>query len=80
MPRPLPETSGNIGNFMSKPARGWLHPDQLISKKGVTYAVRVRLTLYNLVICSLLFPPNIATLHFDVVHVIQINGCNKLSG
>lgn len=41
MPRPIPETSGNIGNFMSKPARGWLHPDQLISKRGVTYAVRV---------------------------------------
>uniref|UniRef100_A0A1B6K175 SHC-transforming protein 1 n=1 Tax=Homalodisca liturata TaxID=320908 RepID=A0A1B6K175_9HEMI len=40
MPRPLPEASGNIGNFMSKPARGWLHPDQLIGKKGVTYAVR----------------------------------------
>lgn len=40
MPRPIPETSGNIGNFMSKPARGWLHPDQLISKRGVTYAVR----------------------------------------
>jgi len=40
MPRPLPEASGNIGNFMSKPARGWLHPDHLITKKGVTYAVR----------------------------------------
>ncbi|XP_054277819.1 SHC-transforming protein 1-like [Macrosteles quadrilineatus] len=40
MPRPLPEASGNIGNFMSKPARGWLHLDHTITKKGVTYAVR----------------------------------------
>lgn len=47
MPRPIPETSGSIGNFMSKPARGWLHPDQLISKKGVTYAVRVSLITFH---------------------------------
>ena len=29
------------GNFISKPARGWLHPDHLVSKEGITYAVRV---------------------------------------
>ncbi|XP_014204495.1 SHC-transforming protein 1 [Copidosoma floridanum] len=28
------------GNFISKPARGWLHPDHLMCKEGVTYAVR----------------------------------------
>ncbi|XP_075217003.1 SHC-adaptor protein isoform X1 [Lycorma delicatula] len=40
MPRPVPDGAGNIGNFMSKPARGWLHSDHLITKAGVTYAVR----------------------------------------
>lgn len=29
------------GSFISKPARGWLHPDHLVSKEGITYAVRV---------------------------------------
>ncbi|KAJ8681327.1 hypothetical protein QAD02_017114 [Eretmocerus hayati] len=28
------------GSFISKPARGWLHPDHLVSKDGITYAVR----------------------------------------
>ncbi|XP_001602298.2 SHC-transforming protein 1 isoform X1 [Nasonia vitripennis] len=28
------------GSFISKPARGWLHPDHLVSKEGITYAVR----------------------------------------
>ena len=28
-------------NFISKPPRGWLHPDHLVSKEGITYAVRV---------------------------------------
>ncbi|XP_015127169.1 SHC-transforming protein 1 [Diachasma alloeum] len=32
--------SGNSGSFISKPARGWLHPDHLVSKEGITYAVR----------------------------------------
>ncbi|XP_022192862.2 SHC-transforming protein 1 [Nilaparvata lugens] len=43
MPRPSADGAGSVGNFMtfmSKPARGWLHSDQLILKKGVTYAVR----------------------------------------
>lgn len=42
MPRPLPDpTAGSGGSFMSKPPRGWLHSDQLITKEGITYAVRV---------------------------------------
>ncbi|XP_034934049.1 SHC-transforming protein 1 [Chelonus insularis] len=28
------------GSFISKPVRGWLHPDNLISKEGITYAVK----------------------------------------
>ncbi|XP_058796816.1 SHC-transforming protein 1 [Phymastichus coffea] len=28
------------GSFINKPARGWLHPDHLVSKEGITYAVR----------------------------------------
>lgn len=31
------------GSFINKPARGWLHPDHLVSKEGITYAVRVSL-------------------------------------
>lgn len=27
-------------NFISKPARGWLHPDHLVSKEGITYKVK----------------------------------------
>lgn len=33
--------SGGGSSFISKPARGWLHPDHLVSKEGITYAVRV---------------------------------------
>ena len=33
--------SGGGNSFISKPARGWLHPDHLVSKEGITYAVRV---------------------------------------
>ncbi|CAG2055570.1 unnamed protein product [Timema podura] len=44
MPRPFQDASGPAGgasaSFISKPARGWLHPDQLINKEGITYAVR----------------------------------------
>lgn len=36
--------SGASGNFISKPARGWLYPDVLISKEGITYTVRVSIT------------------------------------
>lgn len=32
--------AGGSGSFISKPARGWLHPDNLVSKEGITYAVR----------------------------------------
>ncbi|XP_066600606.1 SHC-transforming protein 1 [Prorops nasuta] len=28
------------GSFINKPARGWLHPDHLVSKEGITYAVK----------------------------------------
>ncbi|XP_076763032.1 SHC-adaptor protein [Xylocopa sonorina] len=27
-------------SFISKPARGWLHPDHLVSKEGITYTVK----------------------------------------
>lgn len=41
MPPPSHEPgTSTSGNFMNKPARGWLHPDQLMTKKGITYAVR----------------------------------------
>lgn len=33
--------AGGGGSFISKPARGWLHPDHLVSKEGITYAVKV---------------------------------------
>ncbi|XP_065225681.1 SHC-transforming protein 1-like isoform X1 [Planococcus citri] len=36
----MPDSAGPSGNFLHKPVRGWLHPDQTIMKKGVTYAVR----------------------------------------
>lgn len=29
------------GPFISKPARGWLHPDSVLASDGITYAVRV---------------------------------------
>jgi hypothetical protein len=41
MPRLVGDAPGTGRSFISKPARGWLHPDQLISKEGITYAVRV---------------------------------------
>ncbi|XP_033211812.1 SHC-transforming protein 1 [Belonocnema kinseyi] len=31
---------GGGSSFISKPARGWLHPDHLVSKEGIPYAVR----------------------------------------
>ncbi|XP_063239404.1 SHC-transforming protein 1 [Bacillus rossius redtenbacheri] len=42
MPRPSLDSQVSLsnGSFISKPARGWLHPDQLITKEGITYAVR----------------------------------------
>jgi hypothetical protein len=41
MPRLVGDGPGTGRSFISKPARGWLHPDQLITKEGITYAVRV---------------------------------------
>jgi hypothetical protein len=41
MPRPIGDAPGTGRSIISKPARGWLHPDQLITKEGITYAVRV---------------------------------------
>lgn len=29
------------GSFMNKPARGWLHPDSVITRSSVCYEVRV---------------------------------------
>lgn len=40
----MPDSAGPSGNFLHKPVRGWLHPDQQILKKSVTYAVRVSRT------------------------------------
>ena len=38
----MPDSAGPSGNFLHKPVRGWLHPDNQIMKKGVIYHVRVR--------------------------------------
>ncbi|EZA56888.1 hypothetical protein DMN91_001339 [Ooceraea biroi] len=32
--------TGGSSSFISKPARGWLHPDHLVSKEGITYTVK----------------------------------------
>lgn len=37
----MPDSAGPSGSFLHKPVRGWLHPDQQIIKKGISYAVRV---------------------------------------
>lgn len=36
----MPDSAGPSGNFLHKPVRGWIHPDNVIMKKGVVYAVR----------------------------------------
>ena len=33
-------TASNSASFVSKPARGWLHPDYLFAKDGINYNVR----------------------------------------
>jgi len=33
-------------SFISKPARGWLHPDHLVSKEGISYTVKVCYLLF----------------------------------
>ena len=35
------EDWNQAGNFVNKPVRGWLHPDQKLSDGGITYGVRV---------------------------------------
>lgn len=35
-------------SFISKPARGWLHPDHLVSNEGINYTVKVRYLLFYL--------------------------------
>lgn len=45
-------------SFISKPARGWLHPDNLVSKEGITYTVKVcylHFTFYNILRIKILF-------------------------
>ncbi|XP_014234309.1 SHC-transforming protein 1 isoform X1 [Trichogramma pretiosum] len=34
------KSMAEAGGFINKPPRGWLHPDHLVSKDGVSYAVR----------------------------------------
>lgn len=36
------------GTFISKPARGWLHPDSVLATDGITYAVRVSELINNI--------------------------------
>lgn len=40
------EDWNQAGNFVNKPVRGWLHPDQKISDSGISYGVRVSLFLF----------------------------------
>ena len=35
-----PPAASNSASFVSKPARGWLHPDYLFAKDGINYNVR----------------------------------------
>lgn len=37
-------------SFISKPARGWLHPDHLVSKEGITYTVKVSFYFFIIII------------------------------
>lgn len=41
------------GSFICKPARGWLHPDNLVSKEGITYAVRVNFFILKILVSKL---------------------------
>jgi len=34
-------SSGSNRSFINKPARGWLHSDQVVVREGITYFVRV---------------------------------------
>ncbi len=38
---PAASSSSNPSSIVNKPARGWLHPDHLLAKEGINYAVRV---------------------------------------
>lgn len=35
------EDWNQAGNFVNKPVRGWLHPDQKIAESGISYGVHV---------------------------------------
>lgn len=37
------------GSFMNKPARGWLHPDNVITRSSVCYEVRVNFHKYLII-------------------------------
>lgn len=68
----MPDSAGPSGNFLHKPVRGWLHPDHLIVKKGVTYAVRVCVSLPSFVIDRELFQ---CILIFRIPCFSQYVGC-----
>lgn len=41
------------GSFMNKPARGWLHPDNVITRSSVSYEVRVSFHNYLIIYINL---------------------------
>ena len=36
----MKSSHGAPASFVSKPPRGWLHPDHLFAREGINYAVR----------------------------------------
>lgn len=42
-------TSQQHSSIVTKPARGWLHPDYLFAKDGINYAIRVGQQLLSMV-------------------------------
>lgn len=40
MPRNAESSSNRDKTLMSRPARGWLHPDNVIMNEGITFDVR----------------------------------------
>lgn len=67
-------------SFVSKPARGWLHPDSVLASEGVTYAVRVRkhtinlksMTFYYNLNLDLSSPNKKVVSKFDIITVYNI--------
>ena len=41
--------AASAGSIISKPARGWLHPDYLFAKDGINYNVRVSIKSINFI-------------------------------